>query len=206
MTRRIIGALLVLAATAATGLGSRGMAGSAAERAEPFRVKGPPDARVTIVEFSDFQCPACRVAEPPLHQLMSLYEKDTKLIFKDFPLERIHPYARAGAAAAECAGRQGKFWEYHDALYERQQDWTTEEAPKKLEAYAGQLKLDLAAFKACQADPSVQKALDADVQEARDRWVGSTPTFFINGKRFVGARQLQERGTRWIEKILQAKK
>ena len=205
MTRRLLGAGLVLAAAAATGLGSRGLAQGSAEHAQPFRVKGPADARVTIVEFSDFQCPACRVAEPVVRQLLSLYGKDVKFVFKDFPLERIHPYARAGAAAAECAGRQGKFWEYHDALYDKQQEWTNEAAPQKLEGYAKDLKLDAAAFKACQADPSVQAAISDDAREAQDRWVGSTPTFFINGQRFVGARQLQERGTRWIEKILKAK-
>lgn len=201
MNRRLAGALIVFGAALATGLGSRGLAKPAAERIEPFREKGSANARVTIVEFSDFQCPACRVAETPLRDLMKIYHADTRLLYKNFPLERVHEHARAGATAAECAGRQGKFWEYHDLLYDRQEAWATAKAAEQLTGLARSIQLDLAAFAACQKDPTVQKAIDADVREARDRWVTATPTFFINGKRFVGARQLQERGTRWIEKL-----
>ena len=201
MNKRLAGAAIVFVASLGTGLGTRGLAKPAAERIEPFREKGFGDARVTIVEFSDFQCPACRVAETPLRELMKIYGADLRLLYKNFPLERVHEHARAGATAAECAGRQGKFWEYHDLLYDHQAAWATAKAAKQLEDLARSLRLDLAAFAACQTDPTVQKAIDADIQEARDRWVTATPTFFINGKRFVGARQLQERGTRWIEKL-----
>lgn len=189
-------------AALAVGLGAHGFVKAAPETTEAFRIKGDPSATVTMVEFSDFQCPACRVAEPVITQIFQLYPKGLRLMFKNFPLERIHPHARAGAVSAECAGRQGKFWEYHDILYSRQQEWTDDSEPQKLDAYAKEVKLDMAAFQACRAEPSVQKAIDDDINEARDRWVGSTPTFFINGKRFVGARQLQERGSRWIEKEL----
>lgn len=200
--RRVYGGLLVATAALAVGLGAHGLVKPYAETTEAFRVKGDASAKVTIVEFSDFQCPACRVAEPVLKQLEGLYGKDIKLLFKNLPLEHIHPHARAGAVAAECAGRQGKFWPFHDILYSRQQEWTDETEPQKLDAYAKEVGLDMAQFQACRADPSVQTAINADVQESRDRWVSSTPTFFIDGKRFVGARQLQERGTRWIDKEL----
>src|SRR4051812_34783976 len=114
--KRALGAAVVLGCVVATGLGARGFAKQTVERGEAYRTKGPESAKVTIVEFSDFQCPACRFAEPPLRQIMSMYQGDVRLIFKHFPLERIHEYARMGAVSAECAGRQGKFWELHDLL------------------------------------------------------------------------------------------
>ena len=200
IVRRLIGAALVVGAALAAGLGSRSLAKPSPEMVEPFREKGPADAPVTMVEFSDFQCPACRAAEPVLRQMMQLYGAKTRFLFKHFPL-RMHEYAPAAATASECAGRQGKFWEYHDMLYDRQQDWTNKNAAEKFADYARELKLDADAFRACQADPSTSKPIEGEAQEARDRWVGATPTFFINGKRFVGARQLQERGSLWIEKL-----
>ena len=202
LVRRAGAGALVLAAALGTGWAARGIVKESPERAEPFRVKGPASAKVTIVEFSDFQCPACRVAEPPLSQIMALFGPDVRLVFKHFPLERIHPWARQAAVATDCAGRQGAFWPFHDLLYERQADWTNEKASEKIDGYARGLNLDMPAFTACRGDASVQKAIDTDIQEARNRWVGGTPTFFINGKRFVNARQLQERGTRWISQVL----
>lgn len=203
LTKRVVGGCVVLVCALAAGFGARGAAGKpVAEHAEAFREKGPADAKVTIAEFSDFQCPACRVAEPPLRQLLSIYGADVRFVFKNFPLEHVHYYARRGATAAECAGRQGKFWPFHDMLYDRQDEWTNSQVDTKLAAYAKELGLDLDAFNACLKDPATQKAIDADVKEAENRWVNSTPTFFINGQRFVGARQLQERGTRLIAKVL----
>jgi protein-disulfide isomerase len=201
--RRVYGAALVLCATLAVGLGARGFVKPREETAAAPRVKGEASAKVTIVEFSDFQCPACRVAEPVLKQIFDLYPKDVKLVFKNLPLEHVHVHARFAAVTAECAARQGKFWPLHDVLYERQPDWAeSDKTAAVVDGYAKELKLDMKALEACRADPSVQKTIDDDVQESRDRWVSSTPTFFIAGKRFVGARQLQERGSRWIEKEL----
>jgi protein-disulfide isomerase len=201
VTRTVISAAIVLALTLVTGFGVSRAAKPVQERAVEFRAKGPANPKATIVEFSDFQCPACRAAEPAVKQVLEVYGADVRFVFKHFPLERAHPWARAGATAAECAGRQGKFWEYHDVLYDRQHLWTNEKAAEHFGAYARELKLDAAAFTACRADPSVQKAIDADAQEARDRWVNGTPTFFINGRRFVNGRQLQERGTRLLSQL-----
>ncbi|UPT73292.1 MAG: DsbA family protein [Elusimicrobiota bacterium] len=165
-------------------------------------MQGPADAKVTIVEFSDFECPACRVAEPPMRSLLKLYEGKVRLVFKHFPLERMHRYARPGAIAAECAGAQGKFWEYHHELYDNQHEWTTEKSEEKLSSYAKKLKLDEKAWNACRKDPAVNEAVNADQKDGMNGWVGSTPTFFINGKRFVGAMQLAERGTPFVDKEL----
>ena len=200
--RRGIGAALVLASVFGAGFRARMMSKQVEEFFDPSRQRGPSQARVTIVEYSDFQCPACKVAEPPLKKILTLYGSDINFIFKHFPLEMIHKWARPAAIASECAARQGKFWEYHDLLYDNQAAWSNDTAQAKFAQYAKDLKLDERAFAACSTDPSVNGVIDRDAHEARQRWVGSTPTFFINKKRFVGAKQLSERGSRWIEKLI----
>ena len=202
MPRRVFALLVVLGCALALGLSAQGIAKPAEPSAPDFRMKGPAQARAVIVEYSDFQCPACRVAEPAIEQILALYGADTRFVFKHFPLEGMHHYARAAAIAAECAGKQGKFWEYHDALYKRQQEWSNETAEEHLQKYAKELKLDSAAWGACRADPASARAIDADKTEGEQRWVGSTPTFFVNGRRFVGAKQLAERGSRAVEKAV----
>lgn len=171
--------------------------------APEYRVKGPADAKVVIVEFSDFECPACRYAEPILRGLLKLHEGKLRFVFKQFPLTRMHRYAMPAAVAAECAGKQGKFWELHDRLYDEQAKWAEEaDADKLWQGYAKDAKLDLAAWNACRQDPAAAKLVADDQQDGLDAWVGSTPTFFINGKRFAGAQQLGERGSLFIEKEL----
>lgn len=167
------------------------------------RALGPADAKVVIVEFSDFECPACRYAEPIIKGLLKLHDGKLRFVFKHFPLERMHRWARPAAVASECAGRQGKFWPFHDALYEKQEVWAKEtDATRLWEGYAKAAGLDLPAWKACLKDASADEAVSRDQKHGLDAWVGSTPTFFINGKRFVGAQQLGERGSLFIEKEL----
>src|SRR5689334_7669635 len=115
--RSVIGGVLVVALTVATALVSRKVVKPQAERETPARVKGEASAPITVVEYSDFECPACRVAEPPLHQLLDLYKGKIRFVFKHFPLEMMHHTARFAAGTAECAAKQGKFWELHDLLY-----------------------------------------------------------------------------------------
>lgn len=173
------------------------------ETAPAYRILGPDSAKVTIVEFSDFQCPACRVAEEPLKNILKLYGGDVRFVFKHFPLERPHPHARRAAGMSECAGRQGRFWPFHDLLYKKQEAWSNAaDAPAALEKLAKEAGLDMKAFTQCLQDNAVDALVAADMEEGEKRWVGATPTFFINGKRFVNARQLQTRGTLWIEKLL----
>lgn len=196
-----------LALVAACGAGSVLFAGRTRKPFSPdapaYRVKGPADAKVVVVEFSDFECPACRYAEPILRGLLKLHEGKVRFVFKHFPLERVHRWARPAAVAAECAGRQGKFWELHDKLYDEQEKWAKEtDALKSWEGYAQALKLDVPAWKACLQDPSADAAVSADFQHGLDAWVGSTPTFFINGRRFVGGQQLGERGSLHVEREL----
>jgi len=200
--RLIVSVALVLAASAGSYLYARGTRKPASFDAPGYRVLGPANAKITIVEFSDFECPACRIAEPPLRSIFKLYDGKVRLVFKHFPLERMHRHARAGAIAAECAGRQGKFWEFHHELYDHQEEWASDKEAEFLSAYAKRVKLDVNAWQACRQDPAVNEAVNSDVKDALNAWVGSTPTFFINGKRFAGALQLSERGTLWIDKEL----
>lgn len=169
--------------------------------APDFRQRGPAGAKIQMVEFSDFQCPACRIAELPLRQIFTVYGDKLHFIFKHYPL-RMHEWAKNGAAAAECAGKQGKFWEYHDRLYDHQDEWTNGKADDVLAGYAKDLKLDVPAWQACVQDPSTAAAYASDMKDGDNAWVGATPTFFINGRRFVGAKQLAELGTLYMDREL----
>ena len=201
MTRILLSAGLVIGACAGSFLLARGARKPFSVDAPEFRRQGPAEAKIVIVEFSDFECPACRVAQPPLRSLMKVYDGKVRLVFKHFPFT-MHHSARPAAIAAECAGRQGKFWPYHDLLYDRQEKWVEEKDNEALAAYAKELKLDEAAWQACRKDPAVDAAVSADSQDGKNAWVGATPTFFINGKRFVGGYNLSERGVPFIDKEL----
>ena len=149
-------------------------------------VRGPESAKVTIVEFADFQCPFCTRVNSTLTQIREQYPKDVKLVFKHLPL-RIHPQAPGAHAAAEAAHRQGRFWEMHDKIFANQGDL----APETFVAYAGQLGLDVDAFKKDVGSDDVKKRLDADTREAQTLGVSGTPAFFINGKYLAGAQPFE---------------
>ena len=140
--------------------------------------KGPKNAKVTIVEFSDFQCPFCKQATPMLDEVLKA-NKDVNLVFKQFPLTSIHPNAMPAAKAAVAAGKQGKFWEMHDIMFENNRELT----PDKLKEYAGKIGLDVAKWEKDFASPEVQAQVDREMQEARAADVTGTPTIFVGGKR-----------------------
>jgi len=143
------------------------------------QVKGPKDAKVTIVEFSDFQCPFCKQATPLVDDALKAYPKDVNLVFKQFPLTSIHPYALPAAKAAVAAGKQGKFWQMHDIMFENNTQLTQD----KLKEYAGKIGLDVARWEKDVASPEVQAQIDRESQEARAADVTGTPTIFVGGKR-----------------------
>lgn len=160
-----------------------------------YRAKGPAAAPVSIVEFSDVQCSSCRAAQAPLEALMSRHPGKIRLMFKHFPTEKLHRWAREASQSAECAGRQGRFWEMLGVLFSRQPLWAEEEnAPELMKGYAEELGLDRSAFASCLADPAAAAAIERDKQEGLRLEINVTPTFFINGKRFVGVKQLQTEG------------
>jgi protein-disulfide isomerase len=147
---------------------------------------GPETADVTIVEFSDFQCPFCSRVGPTLKQVKETYGDQVRIVFKHLPLS-IHPKAPAAHAAAEAAHRQGKFWEMHDKIFANQREMS----PEKYEAYATEIGLDLERFKGDLASADVKKRIDADQQQAAKLGATGTPAFFINGKYVSGAKPFE---------------
>ncbi len=148
--------------------------------------RGAAGAPVTIVEFSDFQCPFCKAAAATVKQVLDRYPGKVKWIFRDFPIETLHPDASRAHEAARCAGAQGKFWEYHDVLFER----SPRQARADLEQYAVELGLEAGAFAQCLDSRRHEPAVAADIQEGASLGVDGTPTFFVNGRRLVGSQPL----------------
>jgi len=139
-------------------------------------VKGNPNGKIVFVEYSDFQCPFCGRASTTLEPLKTAYASDTKFIFREFPLPAsMHPNAEKAAEAAECAGKQGKFYEMHDKLFANQ----TALAVTDLKNYASQIGLNTATFNTCLDNGETASKIQAEVQEGAGIGVGGTPSFFI---------------------------
>ena len=149
--------------------------------------RGPKDARVTIVEFSDYQCPFCKAIRSTVNEIFARYAGKVKWVFRDFPSERLHPTAPKAHEAARCAGEQGKFWEYHDVLFER----SPQHSPEELQQYARDLHLSSSVFSDCLANDKYQREVASDLQEGTRMGVSGTPTFFINGRMAEGALPLE---------------
>jgi len=149
-------------------------------------LKGSEDAPVTIIEFSDFQCPLCEgFYTETLPQIEEAYIKTgkVKFIYRDFPLRNTHSYAQKAAEAAECADDQGKFWEYHNMLFENQDALKITDLKK----YAADLELDTEKFNTCLDSGEKEEEVNADLKDGESYRVGGTPTFFINGQVLEGA-------------------
>lgn len=143
----------------------------------------PKGAKVTIVEFGDYQCPACGSAHPVIKKLLGDYKEKITVVFRNFPLDSVHKNAQIGAEAAESAAVQGKFWEMHDMLYERQSEWSELDKPQDLlVTYAKELKLDTNKFKEDLEKKTYATKIKADYDDGIRLGINSTPTFFINGK------------------------
>ncbi len=149
----------------------------------PF--KGPKDATITVVMFQDFQCPFSKRSQTTVKQLMDAYPNQVKLAFKNFPLG-FHKQAVVAAEAALAAGAQGKFWEMHDKIFANQKQISID----NLKGYAQELNLDMNKFNDDLESHRYKKVIDNDMKLAKGAGVRGTPTFFINGKKLVGAKQL----------------
>ena len=147
---------------------------------------GSPAAPVTIVEFADFECPACKDSLPVLRQLRDLYKDQVRLVYRDFPLSS-HPQARPASEAAHCAHEQGKFWAYHDALFAQAPDLK----PSDYVTLADRLGLNQAEFTACLAGTRPKAAVAKDLADAQSLGLSGTPTFFINGRYLSGFQSLE---------------
>ena len=146
---------------------------------------GPPDARVTLVEFSDFQCPYCIKAVDEVKAVMQAFPKDVKLIFKQYPLDS-HSQAASAAEAALAAHRQGKFWPMHDALFAAHAKLSRQ----SIIAAAEQVGLDMKRFTADWDSAAIRQAVARDQADGEKAGVDATPTLFIDGQRYNGARAL----------------
>lgn len=166
---------------------------------DPQRLRGNPAAPVTMVEFSDFQCPFCRRVQPTINALLQKYPQQIALSFRDYPLTELHPMAHLSAQAARCAGAQGKFWEYHNLLFAE----AARPSRETLGRFAAQLQLDPGTFAACLDGGTQKQAVDDDFQAGMRAGVSSTPVFFINGIYISGAQPIEE-FTRIIDRELKA--
>src|SRR5574341_474455 len=189
--------LAEVAALAAAGQGAGGSGAAAIQPTQPpARIDnvsvdddpalGPDDAPITMVEFSDFQCPFCeRFHQETFNALMDEYGDLIHFVYRDFPLTSIHPQAMQGAMAGECADAQGKFWEMHDLIFANQASMAVGQS--LYVDFTGQLDMDTAQFEQCMNSNEYQDEIAADMRDGQAYGVTGTPTFFINGVRVVGA-------------------
>ncbi len=148
---------------------------------------GPKNAPITMVEFTDFQCPVCGRAFPVIEQALKDYNGKIYFVHRHFPLTQIHPNAMAAAEASEAAGAQGKFWEMHDLLFKNQDQWADSSSPEPFfEQYAQVLGLNLTQFKDFVKNKKGDAAIQRDIAEGNKLGVNATPTIFINGKGISG--------------------
>jgi protein-disulfide isomerase len=163
-----------------SGGGKSGAASNGDLVKEDSHVLGSKDAKVTIVEFADFQCSACQAGYPIVKKITQDYSDKILFVYRYFPIEQ--PYGLKAAEAAEAAGEQGKFWEYYDLLFEAQGKLTSDD----LKNYAKGLGLDMTKFNAAVDSEKYKDKVMADLADGEKLGVDATPTFFINGKKYVG--------------------
>jgi len=159
--------------------------------------KGAASAPVTLVKFEDFHCPFCKEVQRTLGELMTRYGERVRIVHMDFPIDALHPQARASHLAARCADEQGKFWPYHDALYAA----APQSSPEDLGSLARETGLELPSFEACLSSGKHAAAVERDIGEGTQAGVTGTPAFYING-RMIGGAQPIEQFVRIIEEEL----
>ena len=162
---------------------------------ENVKIKGPKDAPIHMVVYSDFQCPACLMALVPIEELRAEFSDQMQIEFRHFPLERPHKWALTAAVFAECAAEQGKFWEFHDRLFREQEIWSkSEDAIPFLARYAAELGMHYQNLEQCIADPKTLARVRYEHSTGEKLKVQSTPTISINGHLLVGGLQLKQQG------------
>jgi formate-nitrite transporter family protein len=153
---------------------------------ESAHAMGDANAVVTIVEFSDFQCPACKATQPLLKEVVNLYPDKVRLVYRHFPLSSIHPHAEMAARASEVAAETGSFWPYHDLLFDRQLEWaelaSADEVKQKFAGYAEELGIDKASFLERIESDHIKTLVTEDITAGGQLNVQSTPTLYVNGR------------------------
>ena len=167
------------------------------------KAKGPVDAPIQLIEYSDFECPACRAAIPAVLNLLQAYPEKIHFVFHHFPL-RAHRLSPLAHQAAECAAEQNQFWAYHDRLYGEQPNWIKLSDPAEtFLRFANELGLDLDGFAQCLAEERIKRRILVEKAQGDSLKISSTPTFFLNGERLVGGLELQIKGDVRIRHILE---
>jgi len=149
---------------------------------------GQKNAKVTLVEFGDFQCPACAASWPVIEKIINDYKGNPNFNFvtRNFPLTEIHDYAMISAEAAEAAGAQGKYWEMFEILYENQVEWVVPQSKNFLIGYAQRLGLDVTQFEKALTEKTYVNFVKTDRADGEALKITSTPSFFLNGEKMVG--------------------
>lgn len=149
-------------------------------------IKGSASAPAVLVEYSDYQCPACGAYYPVVKDLAAKYGEKLAVVFRNFPLTSIHPNAQLAAQAAEAAGLQGKYWEMHDQLFENQQTWSAaSDIQQTFIDYAKQLGLDEAKFRSDLTSNPVKDRVQRDITSGNTIGINATPTFYLNGEKLT---------------------
>src|SRR4029077_21270705 len=148
---------------------------------------GPEDAKITLIEFADFECPSCRQLDLVLRDLLPKHP-EVRLVFKHFPLTNIHPWAMTAAIASQCAYHQSPaaFWKFHDMIYDSQDLISPSNAWDKMLEIASQQGLNAETFRTCMSDPQTTTEVNQSITEGHSVSVTATPTTFVNGRRVVG--------------------
>lgn len=208
----LTGMLLVTALVAAVLFLKEWQAAEKAKRPLPLqggayypipKTRGPENAPIRLVEYSDFECPACRAATVTLNEIFAAYPGKIQLTYHHYPLTS-HKWSHYAHQAAECMHIQGKFWLYHDMLYDKQTEWAVSTtAPVEILAqYARDCGADMNLFSNCMADTAVARGIYAEKEEGSRKAVTATPTVFLGDQRFVGPTEMKERGHNAIRRIL----
>lgn len=190
----VIGGVIWSAATAVRNTPSEGSALLTDSVSESDWVKGNPDAGVVLVEYSDFQCPACGSYFPIVKQLVEEFGDDIAFVYRHFPLSQIHSLAEMAARAAEAAGRQGAFWEMHDLIFQGRHIWSSQnrqQASQSFTQMASALGLNAAQLAVDMESPELRAKVQNDYQSGIRSSVRGTPTFFLNGERIANPRSYE---------------
>lgn len=146
------------------------------------RIQGPSTAKATIVEYSDFQCPACAQYEPIVREVLNVFPNDVQLVYRHFPLTELHPHAMAAATASEAAQKQGKFWEYHHLLFDQQAQWSRATSTETLfTEFAVTLGLNKEQFQKDLQQADTSSKIKNDIASGNSSGINATPTFYLNG-------------------------
>ena len=156
-------------------------------------VKGPENAKATLIEYSDFQCPACASYFPLINQAVDEFKDGLRVVYRHYPIREIHQNAQLSAQAAEAAGKQGKFWQFHDKLFDFQSAWSESGNAKEMFiGYAQDMDLNVDQFKTDLDSSEAADNVQSDYQSGLRLGISSTPTFFLNGTRIKNPGSYEE--------------